>query len=42
MESFIVLLVLHLENKIPITKDDTHRRSIAMTLSSEKQPSVPR
>ena len=42
MESLIVPLVLHLENRIPITRDDTYRRSIAMTLSSEKQPSVPR
>lgn len=39
---FIVLLVLHLENRIPITRDDTHRRSIARTLSRAKQSSIPR
>ena len=42
MKTFIVLLVLHLENRIPITRDDTHRRSIAMTLLWAKQPSMPR
>ena len=42
MKTFIVLLVLHLENRIPITRDDTPRRSIAMTLLWVKQPSIPR
>ena len=42
MKTFIVLLVLHLENRIPITRDDTPRRSIAMTLLWAKQPSIPR
>ena len=32
MKTFLVLLVLHLENRIPITRDDTPWRSIAMTL----------
>ena len=42
MKTFLVLLVLHLENRIPITRDDTPRRSIAMTLLWAKQPSIPR
>ena len=42
METFLVLLVLHLENRIPITRDDTPRRSIAMTLLWAKQPSIPK
>jgi len=42
MKTFPVLLVLHLENRIPITRDDTPWRSIAMTLSWAKQPSIPR
>lgn len=42
MKTFIVLLVLHLENRIPITRDDTPWRSIAMTLLWAKQPSIPR
>ena len=42
MKTFLVLLVLHLENRIPITRDDTPWRSIAMTLSWAKQPSIPR
>lgn len=42
MKTFLVLLVLHLENRIPITRDDTPRRSIAITLLWAKQPSIPR
>ena len=42
MKTFIVFLVLHLENRIPITRDDTPWRSIAMTLLWAKQPSIPR